>query len=36
MTKGDIAKKYFEDGYNCSQAVYLHFVRISDLIKKLH
>ena len=25
MTKGDLAKKYFEDGYNCSQAVLLAF-----------
>lgn len=25
MTKGQLAKKYFEDGYNCSQAVLLSF-----------
>ena len=25
MTKGDLAKKYFEDGYNCAQAVLLAF-----------
>ena len=25
MSKGDIAKKYFEQGYNCSQSVALAF-----------
>ena len=25
MSKGDIAKSYFEQGYNCSQAVALAF-----------
>ena len=25
MSKGDIAKEYFEQGYNCSQSVALAF-----------
>lgn len=34
MTKGDIAKKYFEDGYNCSQAVLLAFCEDFGLEKE--
>ena len=34
MTKGDIAKKYFEDGYNCSQAVLLAFCEDFGLDKE--
>lgn len=34
MTKGDIAKKYFEDGYNCAQAVLLAFCEDFGLEKE--
>ena len=34
MTKGDIAKKYFEDGYNCAQAVLLAFCEDFGLKKE--
>ena len=34
MTKGDLAKKYFEDGYNCAQAVLLAFCEDFGLEKE--
>jgi len=34
VTKGDIAKKYFEDGYNCAQAVLLAFCEDFGLKKE--
>ncbi len=34
QTKGDIAKKYFLDGYNCAQAVVLAFAEDFGLEKK--
>lgn len=34
MTKGDIAKRYFEDGYNCAQAVLLAFCEDFGLEKE--
>ena len=34
MTKGDLAKKYFEDGYNCDQAVLLGFCEDFGLEKE--
>ena len=34
MTTGDIAKKYFEDGYNCAQAVLLAFCEDFGLEKE--
>lgn len=34
MTKGDIAKKYFENGYNCAQAVLLAFCEDFGLEKE--
>lgn len=34
MTKGDLAKKYFEEGYNCAQAVLLAFCEDFGLEKE--
>ena len=34
MSKGDIAKNYFENGYNCSQAVVLAFCEDFGLEKE--
>ena len=34
QTKGQIARKYFEDGYNCSQSVLLAFAEDFGLDKK--
>lgn len=34
MTKGELAKKYFEDGYNCAQAVLLAFCEDFGLDKE--
>ena len=35
MTKGEIAKNNFMQGYNCAQAVLLAFVTIWDLMNRL-
>ena len=35
MSKGDIAKEYFEQGYNCSQSVALAFADEVGMDSKL-
>ncbi len=34
MTRGEIAKKFFKEGYNCSQAVMLAFADLLDVSEK--
>lgn len=34
MTRGELAKKYFEEGYNCSQAVVLAFSDVISINKE--